>query len=131
MSVPMTGTFRVGVLDPITYTAKGTARVSMRLVASKRVKGEDGTWGDGPATWIAATAWDQLAEAIDSSLEKGVECLVTGDLTERSWTGRDGAEQRRLELTIRAIGPTITGRQAVTVNRVTRSTSIDDGWSSL
>ena len=128
MSINLTTTARVGVIDPVTYTSTGTARVSLRLVTSKRIRDKDsGTWSDGPATWLAATAWRDLAEAIDGSgIEKGVEVLVSGELNERSWTGKDGAEQRRLELTIRAIGPTVTGRQNVNVNRVTRESNDRD-----
>ncbi len=130
MSINISTTARVGVVDPVTFTAKGTARLSMRLVTSKRVKDKTtGEWGDGPATWIAATAWDHLAEAIDESgIEKGVEVLVSGELNERSWIGKDGSEQRKLELTIRAIGPAVTSRQHVSINRATRSASFGDDW---
>ena len=58
--------------------------------------------------------------------------IVTGELAERTWTGKDGQERRSMELTAKAIAPVISTRQNVRVTRgVTRSTSSDDEWSSL
>ena len=119
MSIPTTATYRVGAVDPIAFTPSGAARVSLRLVASRRVKDpQTGEWGDGPATWLGATVWRELAEAIDASgLEKGTEVLVAGELRERRFTTRDGSERSVIELDVKALAPTITPRQRVTVSR--------------
>ena len=123
MSIPLTATMRVGAIDELTFTPQGTARQSLRLVASKRIKDDAGQWTDGPATWITATAWRDLAEALaETGLTTGTEVLVTGELKERTFTTRDGSERTIVELDLRAIAPTITTRQRVTVTRPTKRT---------
>lgn len=133
MSIPITITGRIGVIDPLTVTKSGHPRLSIRLVTSKRIKDkETGRWTDSDPTWINATAWRDLAEAIAlSCITKGTEVIATGELAERRYTTRDGSERTTLELTIRALAPTITTRQSVTVNRATTSSSQptdDDPW---
>ena len=134
MSVPISITGRVGRIDDLTFTATGTARLGLAVATSKRVRDKDtGEWSDGPTTWINVTAWRDLAESvIEAGLDKGTEVIVTGELAERTWTGKDGQERRSMELLAKAIAPVISSRQQVRVTRgVTRSTSSDDEWSSL
>ena len=130
--IPITLTARLGAEPELRFSAKGTAIASMRLATSKRIKDPTtGEWSDGPTTWLGATAWDQLTEQIaESALEKGTELIVSGDLHERSWTGKDGQERKVLELRIRSIGPTITSRQRVTVTRgVVRQAATEQSFS--
>ena len=134
MSVPISITGRVGRIDDLTFTATGTARLGLAVATSKRVRDKDtGEWSDGPTTWINVTAWRDLAESvIEAGLDKGTEVIVTGELAERTWTGKDGQERRSMELLAKAIAPVISSRQQVRVTRgVTRSTSSDDEWISL
>jgi len=135
--IPITLTARLGAEPELRFSAKGTAIASMRLATSKRIKDpQTGEWSDGPTTWLAATAWDQLAEQIaESSLDKGTELIVAGELQERTWTGKDGQERTVLELRIRSIGPTITSRQRVTVTRgittaTTKGQDLSDAWTT-
>lgn len=135
--IPITLTARLGAEPELRFTGKGTAVATMRLATSKRVKDPNtGEWSDGPTTWLGATAWNQLAEQIaESALEKGTELIISGDLHERTFTGKDGQERTALELKIRSIGPTITSRQRVTVTRgVVRQAateqSFGDAWTT-
>jgi single-strand DNA-binding protein len=121
MSIPLTATGRLVRIDDLAVTATGTARVGFAIATSKPRKVGD-KWEDGPTTFLPCVAWRDVAEALaDAALDKGTELTVSGDLAERSWTTRDGTERKQLELTARSIAVTVSGRQSVTVRRITRS----------
>ena len=133
--IPITITARLGAEPELRFTKAGAPRAHLRLAVSKRVRDKaTGEWSDTEPTWISATVWDALAEAVaESGLEKGTEVLVSGDLAERKWEGNDGQERRSMELTVRGIGPTITRRQRVSVSRAlpppsAPSSTVDDEW---
>ena len=117
--IPLVLTGRLGSDPELRFTKTGVAMLTMRLATSKRIKDQStGQWSDGPTTWITAVAWDSFAEQIaETALAKGTEVIASGELQERSWTAQDGSERSRIEMTIRALGPTITGRQKIVVAR--------------
>ena len=134
MSIPITITGRLGRIDDLSFTTTGTARLGLAVATSKRIRDKDtGKWSDGPTTWINVTAWRDLAEAVtEANLDKGTEVIVSGELAERTWTGKDGQERRSMDLTARSIAPVISSRQQVRVTRgVTRTTTAEnDEWGT-
>jgi single-stranded DNA-binding protein len=134
MSIPLTVTGRLARIDELSMTPTGTARVGFAIATSKPKRVGD-KWEDGPTTFLSCVAWRELAEALTAAaLDKGLELTVTGDLAERTWTGRDGTERKQLELTARTVAVSLTARQSVTVRKVTRTgatTPTDDGYGAF
>ena len=131
--IPITAQGRLGKKPELGFTPTGHARASFGLATSKRVRADDGSWSDGPTTWLNVTAWRDLAEALtEADLAPGTELIVAGELAERTYTTKAGEERRSMELTAKAIAPVLSPRQVVTVRRgITRSTTSNDEWGTL
>jgi single-strand DNA-binding protein len=86
--------------DPETrYTPNGAMNISFSMAVSRKAGGEERT------TWFSVTAWNKLAEVLDSLtqngyLTKGKQVFVLGNLETREYTGKDG--QTRTSLDVRA-----------------------------
>jgi single-strand DNA-binding protein len=66
------------------YTPSGKAICNVRL----GVNGDD-----GQTRWFTIAAWEHLAELVNAHVKKGDRLGVRGPVSERQWTGRDGAER--------------------------------------
>lgn len=96
--------------DPdLNYVREGVAVVNFTIGSTPR-KFDRATnqWQDGETLWLRCTAWRELAENIAESLTKGTRVIVRGKLLQRSFTPRDGGEQRTvIELDVEEIGPSL------------------------
>lgn len=121
------------------FTPSGKAVASVPLVFNKRTKNRDtGEWEDSGSLFVRGTAWDQLGENCAESLNKGMEVIVSGELSQREYERKDGGKGTSLELNIYAIGPNLKTATAK-VNKATRSSGnggygsgggADDPWST-
>jgi single-strand DNA-binding protein len=99
-------------------------------------------WTDDETLWFTVTAWRGLAEHCAGSLNKGDKVLVTGRLTQSSWTGQDETVRTGLEVDAASVGLDLTRHNAVSVrNRSGAATAssastdlatdpVDDPWRS-
>ena len=68
--------------------------------------------------WSGATssfdnaAFNDIAENIATTLDKGSRAIVTGRLDQSTYTDRDGNERNKLEITVEACGPDLRFAQA-------------------
>lgn len=93
--------------DPeLRFLPSGVAVANFRVATSDR-KREGDQWVDGPPTFISVTCWREMAENVAESLHRGDPVFVSGKLEERTWNDREGAEQRRLEVTADVVGPSL------------------------
>ena len=74
-------------------TATGEANVCDFSVAVNGRKGED-------AIFFRCTAWRGLADVIAKYAEKGTKVCVTGPVSLRQYTGKDGSAKASLEVTV-------------------------------
>lgn len=51
-------------------------------------------------TWINCQLWGKRAESLAPSLKKGSRIGITGELTNRPYTAKDGTEKHSLELRV-------------------------------
>lgn len=115
MNPIITITGRLGKTPELAFISQGTARASFSLATSSSKKLPTGEWAEGPTSWWNCTAWNKLAEHLtDSDLTPGTELTVAGELTEQTYTKRDGTQGKSVELTARTIAVSIT-RGPVTV----------------
>ena len=54
-------------------------------------------------TWLRCTLFGKRAETLAPMLLKGTKIGITGELTNRKWVDKDGAEKYSLECTVRDI----------------------------
>lgn len=82
----------------IRFTHGGKPIGSLRVACSNRIKGADGNWTDGEATFISVTVFGALAEPVAEQVRKGTKVCVTGRLKQRSWEAQDGSKRTDYEI---------------------------------
>ncbi len=96
--------------DPnLRFTTSGAAVVDFTVASTPRTfDRQSGQWKDGEALFLRCSAWREYAENIAESLGKGMRVIVQGRLVQRSYTPRDGGEQRTVvELQVDEVGPAL------------------------
>jgi single-strand DNA-binding protein len=105
--------------DPeLRFTPGGKAVASFGVAFNKRRRTASGDWEDGDAAFFDVTCWDQLAENVSASIQKGTRVLVTGRLDYRSWES-DGKKQSKVEIIADEVAPSLRWATA-TVERTDR-----------
>lgn len=108
--------------------AGGTPVTSFRIGATpRRFDKATETWSDAETMWFTVTAWRALAEHCVSSLVKGDKVVVTGRLTQRTWTADDGGSRAGLEVDAASVGIDLSRSSAVATRRPSGSRSADEG----
>ena len=93
--------------DPnLRYINSGTAVVDFTVASTPRTFDRNtNQWKDGETLFLRCSAWREYAENIAESLTKGTRVIVQGRLVQRSYTPRDGGEQRTVvELQVDEVG---------------------------
>lgn len=96
--------------DPnLRYTTSGAAVVDFTVASTPRTFDRNtNQWKDGETLFLRCSAWREYAENIAESLTKGTRVVVQGRLGQRSYTPRDGGEQRTVyELQVDEVGPSL------------------------
>lgn len=85
--------------DPeLRFTQSGRAVASFRIASTPRVY-RDGEWVDGDALFLTVNVWQQLAEHVAGSAQRGTRVVVTGQLKQRSFETKEGEKRTVYELT--------------------------------
>ncbi len=75
-------------------TPSGTARCTVRIACSRRVKdAKSGEWKDD-AFFIDVVAWRELAERSKDKAKKGAALIVEGRLSGREWEDKTSGQKR-------------------------------------
>lgn len=93
MTLPtLSGEFGI-VKDPeLSFTAKGTARLKLRIKAADRKKDASGNWTDGESWFGDLIVWDRLAQNLTESVAKGDTIVVLNARCEPySYEAKDGS----------------------------------------
>lgn len=90
------------------FTDSSVAVCKFRVASTPRIFNRDKQeYVDGVPTFMACTAWRQLAENIAASeLYKGAQVIVHGALQQRDFEV-DGQRRSVIEMTVYAIGPSL------------------------
>lgn len=125
------------VNDPeMRFTPTGKAVVSFRVAANDRKRQQDGSWADGPTTFLKVTAWEAMAENVAEAFAKGDPVIVVGKLEQEEFEDREG--NKRTAYVIRAFNIAAPLKQnAVDIKRTERSSapqqqqaSVQDVWGA-
>ena len=86
--------------DPeLRYTPQGTAVCTVGLATNRSWVTDSGEKKE-EADFHRLVAWNKLAELCSQLLTKGRKIYVEGRLSNRSWTGQDGAQRNITEIVI-------------------------------
>lgn len=107
--------------DPeLRFTDSGVPVATITVGVSERKRNtQSGEWEDTPPTWFRVIAWNQLAEHIAESLNRGDRVMVTGPMRQRSWENRDNETQYIWEITAEHVGVSLQFA-SVSVKRAAR-----------
>lgn len=95
--------------DPeLRYTQNGLPVVSLTIASTPRIFDRQANeFKDGEALFMRCSAWREMAEHIAGSLTKGTRVVATGNLKQRSYQDKEGANRTVIELEIDEIGPSL------------------------
>ena len=89
--------------DPeIRYTASGTCVVNFNIAVNEHFKDKDGN-KQQKVNWFRVSGFQRLAEIVGEYCKKGSKVGVTGQLQQRTWTDKDGANHSVVEIRAREV----------------------------
>ncbi len=93
--------------DPeLRFTPSGKAVASFGVAFNKRKRNSSGDWEDADPAFFDVTCWDQLAENVAESIQKGTRVLVTGRLDYRAWE-TEGNRHSKVEIIADEVAPSL------------------------
>ena len=107
---------RIGKDAEIRYLQDGTA------VAQVNVAMQSGYGDKAVTTWLNASIFGKRAETLAPMLKKGQQIGVSGELTNRKYTAKDGTEKYSLELRLNDV--TLLGKANVSDSENNASGSV-------
>lgn len=101
--------------DPeLRFTLSGAAVANFTVASTPRTfDRQSQEWRDGETLWMRCSVWREQAENVAESLTKGTRVIVSGRLTQRSWTD-EATQQKRsaVELQVDEVAPSLRYAQA-------------------
>jgi single-strand DNA-binding protein len=137
-SIPFTAAGNLTADPELRFTGTGRPVTGLRIaVTPRRFDRDTNSYTDGTTTFVDGQVWGEQAEHLAESLHKGDRVLVIGRCVTRLFTPSQGpnvgVEQRRLEVVVDEIGPSLAWATAVvtktgtTVDSVAADPSIVSG----
>ncbi|MGQ4574924.1 single-stranded DNA-binding protein [Dermabacteraceae bacterium P7006] len=116
--------------DPeLRFTQSGTAVANFTVASTPRsFDKQRNEWVDGEPLFLRCTVWQQYAENVAESLEKGARVVVQGNLRQRSYQDKEGNNRTSLELEVSEIGPSLRYATAKP-QKVQRQQAPQQGWA--
>ncbi len=94
--------------DPeLRFTPSGAATATFGLAVNRRWQNRQTQEWEEAVSFFDVTCWQQLAENVAESVQKGTRVLVTGRLDQRSWETQDGEKRSKVEVVADEIGPSL------------------------
>lgn len=101
------------VADPeLRFTPSGSAVANLTVASTPRTRNGD-EWEDGETLFLRGSVWNELAENVAETLQKGQRVIVQGRLKARSYETTEGEMRTVNEIEIDEIGPSLRFATAV------------------
>jgi single-strand DNA-binding protein len=95
------------IKDPeLSFTRFGVPKCTFTL-AVNHGSYQEGKWKEEEPTFISVTAWRELAENVNESLNKGDGVVVSYLMKQARYTARDGSQASRLVFTATDVGASL------------------------
>ena len=98
MTAQITVTGNIGKDVELKFAGKDEMAVATFSMAYTPRTLRDGEFQDGETMWFKVVTFRTKAEAVADQLRKGDTVLVTGTLTQSTYTDREGKERTALEI---------------------------------
>lgn len=108
--------------DPeLRFTPSGSAVTNFSIASTPRVLNrETNEWDDGETLFMRGSIWNEYAENVAETLQKGQRVIAQGRLTSRSYETPEGEKRTVIEFAVDEIGPSLRFATAV-VTRATKA----------
>lgn len=109
MLPPVNAEMRVGTDPELRFTPAGMPICSFRAVASSRKEEPKGSgnWVDDRTAWVTVTTFQQTAENVVESIQKGDLVVVLGRLEVQEWTDNENNKRISVNVVADTIGPSL------------------------
>lgn len=88
------------------FTNSGQATVSFGVAVNRRWQNRQTQEWEEQVSFFDVVAWQDLAENISESIDKGDRVVVTGRLEQRSWES-DGERKYKIEIVADDVAPSL------------------------
>lgn len=113
--------------DPeLRFTPAGQAVATFGLAVNRRWQNRQTQEWEEAVSFFDVVCWQQMAENVSESVQKGTRVIVTGRLDQRSWETQDGEKRSKIEVVADEVGPSLRYATA-TVTRNERRDAGDFG----
>lgn len=110
--------------DPeLRFTPAGQAVATFGLAVNRRWQNRQTQEWEEAVSFFDVVCWQQMAENVSESVQKGARVIVTGRLDQRSWETQDGEKRSKIEVVADEVGPSLRYATAA----VTRNERRDGG----
>jgi single-strand DNA-binding protein len=119
--------------DPeLRFLPSGKALTNFTVVTEDRRKNEETQkWEGKDSTFWRCTAFDQMAENVVESLQKGDAVIVMGRIRQRDWQDKDGNNRTSYEVTVNEVGASLRWRTMPHgAGKAERSKPAEDPWAT-
>jgi single-strand DNA-binding protein len=99
--ISATGNLTQDIELNVTKSGKSVATIKIACNDRKYVNNQ---WVDGDVIYLTGIAWNSTAENAVATLSKGDTVTITGKLSQRSYTAKDGTEKTITEIQIDSLG---------------------------
>jgi single-strand DNA-binding protein len=128
-TIPFTAAGNLTADPKLRFTGTGQPVAGLRVaVTPRRFDRDTDSYTDGTTTFVDGQVWGEQAEHLAESLHKGDRVLVIGRWVTRILTPtkgpNEGVEQRRLEVVVDEIGPSLAWATAVVTKTGTTVDSV-------
>jgi single-strand DNA-binding protein len=94
--------------DPeLRFTPSGQAVATFGLAVNRRWQNRQTSEWEEATSFFDVTCWQQLAENVSESVQKGTRVMVTGRLDQRSWETQDGDKRSKVEIVADEVAPSL------------------------
>lgn len=94
--------------DPeLRFTPSGMAVATFGVAVNRRWQNRQTNEWEEAVSFFDVTAWQQLAENVSESIQKGTRVLVAGRLDQRSWETDQGENRSKIEIVADEIAPSL------------------------
>ena len=116
--------------DPeLRFTAGGQALASFGVAVNRRWQNRQTNEWEEAVSFFDVTCWQQLAENVAESVQKGSRVIVTGRLDQRSWETQEGDKRSKVEIVADEVGPSLRYASASVTKNEKRGGDFEGGNS--
>jgi single-strand DNA-binding protein len=114
--------------DPeLRFTPSGQAVATFGLAVNRRWQNRQTQEWEEATSFFDVTCWQQMAENVSESVQKGTRVIVTGRLDQRSWETEQGEKRSKIEIVADEVGPSLRYATAAVQKNERRDGGFDGG----